>query len=306
LHVCDAVPTFDLNFAKLMGECMGSTSGRNLNYDALLAGLVVGSLNTPTYLAVPVQDAAVVDQFLEELDQEFARTAREKGGRGWFSVSQDFYKIIEPGGRSTRCVSFAFTAVKWRAFWERIGGTLYVSSRKSVLDDLWNLNETLAKGGEAGAGLVAPAEVKAHAMLRVRPQNWNEILADYRLGWAENNRLACLKNLSPLSNAARGMELPAGPWAKGDAERLGSRAQMNAHRLYTVHYFCPEGGHYLLKDNGKDVVCSVHGSALRPMQALAPDENRSMGKLMQRFAGMTAALTFMEDGLHAVMTLDRK
>ncbi|MBI3828407.1 MAG: hypothetical protein HY291_02765 [Planctomycetes bacterium] len=302
------MPTFDLNFAKLMGECMGSASasGRNLNYDALLTGLVVGSINTPTYLAVPVQDAGVVDQFLADLDKEFARTAREKGGQSWWSLSQDFYRINEPNGRSTRCVSFAFTAVKWRAFWERIGNTLYVSSRKSVLDDLWNLNEKLAKGGEAAADITAPTEVKAHAMLRVRPQNWNEILADYRLGWAENNRLACLKNLGPISNAARGMELPAGPWAKGDAERLGSRAQLEANRLYTVYYFCPEGGHYLLNENGKDVACSVHGSALHPTQAMAPDENRSMGKLMQSFAGMTAALTFMEDGLHAVVTLDRK
>ena len=34
-------------------------------------------------------------------------------------------------------------------------------------------------------------------------ENRNQVLPDFRLGWAENNRVACLDNLAPLSTVAR-------------------------------------------------------------------------------------------------------
>ena len=36
------------------------------------------------------------------------------------------------------------------------------------------------------------------------------------------------------------------------------------------------------------------------------DENSTLGKQLDRFAGLTATLTFLEDGLHAVVIIDRK
>ena len=57
---------------------------------------------------------------------------------------------------------------------------------------------------------------------------------------------------------------------------------------------------------GKAVTCSVHGSALAPRQASAPAQDQSLGKLLSRFAGLEATPTFLEDGLHAVVTIDRK
>ena len=79
-----------------------------------------------------------------------------------------------------------------------------------------------------------------------------------------------------------------------------------ADRLHGVHFFCPEGGHYLLSPDGKSCRCSVHGSALNPRQETEPGEKGSTGKLLQEVTGLTATLTFMEDGLHAVVVIDRK
>jgi hypothetical protein len=50
----------------------------------------------------------------------------------------------------------------------------------------------------------------------------------------------------------------------------------------------------------------MHGSALAPRQAAAPAQDQSFGKLLSTFSGLEATLTFLEDGLHAVVTIDRK
>jgi hypothetical protein len=68
----------------------------------------------------------------------------------------------------------------------------------------------------------------------------------------------------------------------------------------------PRSGHYLLTADGKAMTCSLHGSALAPRQRVASAEQGTAGKLLHRFGGMTATLTFLEDGLHAVVAIDRK
>ena len=140
-----------------------------------------------------------------------------------------------------------------------------------------------------------------HGMLRMRPKNWNQVLTDFRLGWAENSRDACLNNLGPLANLGR-----AFPNAKGDDAQANGRLLRESDKLYGVHFFCPEGGRYTLAPDGKTCQCSVHGAMLSPRQATAPAENGTTGKLLKNFTGLTATLTFLEDGLHAVVTIDRR
>ena len=54
-------------------------------------------------------------------------------------------------------------------------------------------------------------------MVRIRADHWNAVLPDYRLGWEESSRQACLENLGPLSNVARAMA--AGGDRSGHARR---------------------------------------------------------------------------------------
>jgi hypothetical protein len=79
-----------------------------------------------------------------------------------------------------------------------------------------------------------------------------------------------------------------------------------AHRIYGVHFYCPEGGRYEVAKDGKSVSCSVHGTALAPTQPAAEPGARAPHRHLREFTGMTIALTFLEDGLHAIAIIDRK
>jgi len=79
-----------------------------------------------------------------------------------------------------------------------------------------------------------------------------------------------------------------------------------ADQFQGVHFFCPEGGRYVVAADGKAVTCSVHGSALAPRQLLAPAGESSTDKLLRDFTGMTVTLTFLEDGLHVTVSIGRK
>lgn len=290
-HVYDAHPTFDLNVPNMLGLIAGTTAGRvrSPGSTELLIGLALASLNTPVYLSIPVRDAQVVDRFLERLDAVLAAMARQQERGGGFGFEQDFFTFPLDQGPRVRGFGLRFGPIKLRFFWARIGGGLYVASKPFILEDL--------------AAVSPPAEVKTddqvsigHAMVHVRPQNWNHVLPDYRLSWAENDREACLNNLGFLTGLGRALS--------GDG--VIQNVRESADRLYGVHFFCPEGGDYGLSADGQGVACSVHGSAFAPKQPTAPSERSAAGKLMSGLTTVTATLNFTHDGLRAVVMIERK
>lgn len=299
LHVCDAVPTFDFNLPQFLGLAMGNFNGRRGNWE-LMASFLITSLDSPVYVSVPVQDAKVVDVFLDSLDLLMAQEFRGKKGDRFLQFDLDFYKApLKPDGKM-RVAAVQFGPVKWRMFWARIGNGLYIASKAFILEDLVAAEAERAK---AGADKNADRGPTAHGMVRVRAANWDRVLADYRLAWAEGNREACLNNLGPLASVGRAVV------AKGEKERpeedLGRAAHREADRLYGAHFFCPEGGHYLLAPDGKTCRCSAHGSFLDPKQGTEPSEKGSASAL-KGLSDVTASLTFLKDGLHAVVEIDRK
>jgi hypothetical protein len=239
----------------------------------------------------------VVDRWLERLDRVLTAEARKHQNLGGFlAFDQDYYTAKLKGGWKMRGYGFRLGPVKWRFFWGRVGEAFYIASKPVILEDLAAAYVARAEGK---AEVRADGE-KVHAMARLRPRNWNQVLNDYRLGWAENNREACLRNLRPMTSVARALraEKPEGDLTK--------ETQRTADRLYAVHFFCPDGGRYVPSADGKTCSCSVHGSAEHQQQPLAPIEAAGSGKALQNFGGLTATLTFLEDGLHAVVVLERK
>jgi hypothetical protein len=299
LHVCDAEQMFDLDLPNMLGLTFASLNGgRGIlgNQDWMLAFLV-GSLNAPMYVSLPVRDAKMVDDFLARLDRGLSTKARSSRNRGgWFEVYEDSYRAKLEDGTPVWGYSVRLWAVKWRFFWARIGGGLYVASKANILEDI-----ATAAAATGGAAAKPAPDTKAHAMVRVRPRNWKQVLGDYRLGWAENNREACLRNLGPMASAARAVRASG----KVADEDLSKEAEAEAARLYAVHLYCPEGGKYQVSADGKKCSCSIHGDAEQPRQPLRPGA-AAAGKAMEQFAGLTATLTFLEDGLHAVVVLERK
>ena len=304
LHIYDAPPTFDFNLPAFLGESLGSFSGRGGmlglgSSETLTISFLIASLNAPVYISVAVQDASIVDEFLNRLDGLLAAEVRVSAQSGWFQVQSDFYRVNQSNGPDVRCASLGFGPLKFRIFWARIGNALYIASKPFILDDL-AVQEAAAQAAKATkpttpvTTMTGPA---GHALFRIRSRNWKQVLPDFRLGWAENNRRACLDNLGPLSSVAR---------AVSGADQSGDDVCLCADHLHATHFFCPEGGHYELAPGGKSMMCSVHGTALAPHQDPAPGQDQSLGKLLSTFAGLEATLTFLEDGLHAVVTIDRK
>ncbi len=310
MHVYDSVPTFDFNLTGFLGEMIGRFGGGRgfVSDDLGIVTFLVASLNSPVYVSVQVQDAKVVNKFIDQLDASLASLARQPQRSRWFELDHDFYKLPLAGSDARiRCYGISLGPVKWRLFYARLDKVLYIASKQCILDDL------LASKGKLpsrptplpkGEGRVADGGPTAHAMIRVRPEHWKAVLPEYRLGWEEGSRQACLANLGPLSSVGRAMAATRSTGYPG-ATRSGD-VQRQADRLFAVHFYCPDGGKYELSADGKRVTCSVHGSADAPRQLAAPAAGSPTGRLLSEFGGATAALTFLEDGLHAVVTIERK
>ncbi|MBA3804754.1 MAG: hypothetical protein H0X14_03455 [Acidobacteria bacterium] len=321
MHVYDSSPTFDLNMSSVFGMLLGSGMGRTrtIGTEELLIGLAVAALNNPVYLSFPVQDAQVVDRFLNGMDTALAVTARGQSRGGWFSLEQDFYKFPLGQTHAYRAYGLRIGPLKLRFFWARIGGGLYIASRPFILEDLAAMEaERIRAAGGSGAAaattttttaLVQDFGPEGHAMVRLRPQNWNEVLPDFRLSWAENDREACLNNLGALAGVSRALTARTPGATTADAptgEELDQLVWQYADKFQAVHLFCPEGGRYIASPDGRSVSCSIHGSVLDPRQPSAPTEASAPSKLLRELAGATATLNFTQDGLRAVVVIDRK
>jgi hypothetical protein len=300
LHVYDALPIFDFNLPGFLGMALGSFNGRRGaggfgGEEPLWLGFIGASLTAPVYVSLPVADPKVVDDFLDQLDPLIAREARQRERGGFFEIHGDFCKTTTPRGVPARSLSIHIGPITWRMFWARVGNGLYLTNKQFVLDDLAEAAAQSAANPDKGP--------VAHAMVRLRPQNWNQVLPDYRLGWAENDREACLNNVGPLSSMARSL---ASAMTNADDQKFVKALHEAAHRIYGVHFYCPEGGHYEVSKDRKSVSCSVHGTALMPTQPAAEPGGRAPHRNLREFAGMTIALTFLEDGLHAIAIIERK
>ena len=138
MHVYDSVPTFDFNLTGFLGDMLGRFRGPSgsLNDETAIVAYLVASLNSPVYVSVPVQDAKVVDKFLDQLDGGLARLAREHEG-GFFPLDHDFYKVPLAGTDARiRCYGISLGPVKWRLFYARLDNVLYIASKQFILEDL--------------------------------------------------------------------------------------------------------------------------------------------------------------------------
>ena len=241
----------------------------------------------------PVQDQLTMApqhprHFLDRLDLLLARVARKPARGGFFSLKRDFYRLPQDG-LSVRCFALEFASLRFRFFTARVGNALYIATQPFVVRDL--IEQATARPNAKPN--VSPDTV-AHALVRVRPENWDRVLSAYRLGWAEGNRESCLKNLGPLSGVARAYDEP------------GQQVLDAAKELYGVRFFCPDGGSYEVDTPSNAVRCSIHSSTETPHQTAAPAETSRIGRLLSELKGLTAALTFTEEGLRAVLLIDRK
>lgn len=256
-----------------------------------------GSFLCPMYAAVPVDDAAVVDRFLEKLDAVVSKGLTELAsgqdvGSFGYSYVLDFYTAPLPGcDTRLRCVAAWIGPIRLRLFYARIGRGLYFTSRPQVLADLVQAEREHCRAktdkGEPQAG---PA---ASAALRVRLDHAPLMRTAIGLREAENNRRAALGNLEPLAAVARALVAERQkPPAMDDVLR-------EAAALYGEQFTTPDGTRYVLSPDGRTVTSTVHGSPGVSRQTPLADAP-------QGARGFTAELSFPPEGLRAVLTIRRE
>jgi hypothetical protein len=295
LHMHDASKFLDFDVANALSGQGSAGFGGGLGGPEMFGiGVLVQFVTGPSSISIPVKNQKIVDEFLDDYDR-FLIDMKAKGNREFGGVSQftDFYLMEFPKPYKTRCFVAKFAGLKWRLYWGRIGDGLYLANRPFILEDLAAAHTKDKQAGKPSA--------PAHAMIRVRPENWKEVLTGYNLGWAENQRSACLSNLSMLENVHRGWNdrKPAG--GAPDTALMDRVA-----RLYGVRPFCPDGGSYTFSADGKTCSCSIHHSARDPRQPTAAAETSATGKVLKSLAGINATLRFDPEGLRAVVTVERK
>jgi hypothetical protein len=186
-HMHDAPRLLDTDLSGLFGG--GDTAG------ATALGLAVRFAFGASSVSIPVKDPKVVDEYLEELDRIILAGLRDVRRSGLLSREVDFYRVPFPKPHTIRCVVVNFAGLKLRVYWGRIGDGLYLTTRPFILEDI---------AAAQAEGQKAVKTEPAHAVLRIRPENWRDVLPGYNLGWAEANRAACHANLDGLANVNRG------------------------------------------------------------------------------------------------------
>lgn len=305
LHAYDGKPLFDFNLTGFLGQTMGSFGGvRRFDGEMLPIAFLVASLNSPVYISVPVEDAEVVDEFLGQLDRVLGAHGHLRGD-AFFEVGYDFYKMpLEGTTQQIRVQAVSLGPLRWRFYWTRIENGLYIASTKEILEDLRQAHLARSQAPAQNVRL-GPT---GHAMVRVRATNWQQVLPHFQLGWAEANRQACAKNVVTLSAIARALAAEDLAAAANGPTRSPQQNTLLARRGSEVHgcrFYCPDGGRYVLSPDGKGCRCAYHGVPAEPFQLPAPAPRGPLGQAMRQFAGATATLSFLEDGLHAVLTIER-
>ncbi len=297
LHVCDNDPTFDVQMTSILPEIFGSRGATGMfGRETLFIGMAVASLTAPVYVDVAIDDVAVVDAFLEKLDEGTAIEARTHTDIGWFAFKKDFY-TVQVGETKVRSIVLSLGPFKWRFFYARIGESVCIASKLQTL-------ELIAK--ENAANAVNPAQQNssaspAHAQVTIHRQQWNHIMPSMRLSWDESARQACLDNIGPLTSAAR----VAASSHHDNGEVTPKQLAGSAAWIYGGIHRCPCGGHYVRTNDG-NVVCDVHGNADHPQQPTPDAKNGGSLEMLNSFSEIRMLLTFLEDGLHAVLEIDRK
>ncbi len=293
-HLCDGQPLVDFNVSRMVGMFAGQ--GQFLSPDASIFGVLAMAINTPVYLSVPVEDAAIVDDTLEKLDHVLARLVRRPDDRwGWFlRIEEDAFQFSGVDGPKIRGYAFRFGPITWRFYWTRLDDGLYIASTPEIITDL----RDAAAHGQPASNPVDDSR-EAHGLVRIRPEHWEKILPHFRIGWAESERHVCLNNLPPLSHAARAV------LQQNDGKATVASTRQLATDVFGGPLVCPTHGKYSIDSGTGQVSCDVHGTATQPRQPFDGPPGKIAG-FAESLQDVHLELTFLDDGLHAVVTIQRK
>ena len=113
------------------------------------------------------------------------------------------------------------------------------------------------------------------------------------LGWQEDLRHACHKNLPLAAILLKTMGLPA---ASLESTVVGLRGYQP---------YCPSGGHFVIDERTGAASCTVHGAARQPRQPVTGDKSSQTLSLVNSLERVNARLAFTHEGLMTTVDIKR-
>jgi len=292
IHVNDFSPPVGISLPVAIDALAGAEAdrmGAALGAALLMMGAAFGSPLLPACVSLSVNDPKIVDEFLDQLDKVLPDVLplypEDKS-----STVESYPAVLTRDGTKARCLGVVLGPVTLRFYFARIGNGLHFATSRDVLEKI-----AAAQSGQKPPAADQALAEEGHIMFRVRIDRAKQLSAGSRLTEAEHNRRACLSNCASLEHVARAVA------ASGTKNVPTDQLLAAAEPLYAGRFFCPDQGRYEVSPDAKRVTCSVHGSTTAPRQPPIA-QGEAVKALVSR---VTATLSFLEDGLRAVVVIDR-
>lgn len=277
LNLCDGQILFSTG-GQAMG-LMGRDLGRS-SLEPLIIGYLGSAMNLPTYLTVKVTDPAAAERAIPGLFQSLGPRYRSSDD---FSV--ETYSIEQHNGKPLYVATFNLWIIKLRIFSAVVDDRLVIASRKDIVTDLLD-------GTARGAAAVPKHE--GNMELSVYRSAFKQLEDAVNLGWQEDLRHSCHKNLPLAAILMKNLGLPQGSLASAVESLRGYQP------------YCPSGGRYSLDAGGSAVSCSIHGNLRAPKQPPAGDASSKTLDFVNTLQRVNARLTFTPEGLMTTVDIKRK
>ncbi len=276
LNLCDGQVLFSAG-GRAMG-LLGQDVGRS-SMEPLVVGYLASALNLPTYLTVRVNDPHTAEEAIPAL---FRALGPKRSRNDDFAV--DTYTIEDHRGKPLYVANFTLWVVKLRLYAAVVNDRLVVASRRDVVTDLLDGKACKQK----------PAEPAGNMELSVYRSAFRELAENVNLGWQEDLRQACAKNLPLAAILLKNLDTSANNLA------------VTTFALRGYEPYCPSGGRYVIDEKSGAVVCTVHGDRRHPRQPDAADRSSQTVKLVNSLEKVNARLAFTPEGLMTTLEIRRK
>jgi len=276
LNLCDGQVLFSTG-GGAMG-LMGREIGRS-SLEPIIIGYLGSALNLPTYLTVKVTDPAAAERAIPGLFRTLAP------GRGRSDdLSVETYSIEEFKGKPLYVANFNLWFLKLRLYTAVVGDRLVVASRRDIVTDLLAGSANGAKGVTRNEG---------NMELSVYRSAFKQLEDTVNLGWQEDLRHACHRNLPLAAVLLKALGLPA------------DQLESTVAGLRGYQPYCPSGGRYVVDKIGS-VACTTHGTAVAPRQPKETESGSKTLQLVNSLERVNARLAFTPEGLMTTVDIRRK
>jgi hypothetical protein len=249
--------------------------------EPLVIGYLGSAINLPTYMSVKVTDPQQAERAIPQLFRALGpRYSRND------ELSVETYSIEDHRGKPVYVAAFNLWVLKLRLYATVVDNRLVVASRRDIVTDLLD--------AAANRGSKKVVKQAGNFELSVYRSAFKQLEDTVNLGWQEDLRHACQKNLPLAAILLKTIGVPA--------EGLESTvAGLRGYQPY-----CPSGGHYVIDDKSGAVVCTVHGNTWQPKQPAASDRSSKTLSLVNSLERVNARLAFTPEGLMTTVDIKRK